>query len=74
MAAKKKAAAKADGPSAEDLGTDVGFIGTKVDPRPNSDYSLESGPESPSALESRIERHDAEAAALADPNKSTAAE
>ena len=24
-----------------------GFFGVKVDPRPNSDYSLESGPDSP---------------------------
>lgn len=28
-----------------------GFLGQKVDPRPNSDYSLESGPDSPSAVE-----------------------
>lgn len=28
-----------------------GFFGTKADPRPNSDYSLESGPESPTAAE-----------------------
>ena len=30
---------------ADPLGTDRGFIGGKVDPRPNSDHSLESGPE-----------------------------
>jgi hypothetical protein len=35
-----------------------GFFGTKVDPRPDSDYSLESGPDSPPAVEddrSRVE-------------------
>lgn len=30
---------------------DVGYFGTNVDPRPNSDYSLESGPHAPSQLE-----------------------
>lgn len=28
-----------------DLGTGDGYIGEKVDPRPNSDHSLESGPD-----------------------------
>jgi hypothetical protein len=36
-------------PSEADLGLDVGYLGTKVDPRPNEEYSLESGPDSPSA-------------------------
>lgn len=38
-------------PSGEDLGTEQGYLGQKVDPRPDSDYSLESGPDSPSARE-----------------------
>lgn len=33
------------------LGLPDGFIGEKVDPRPNEAYSLESGPDSPSPLE-----------------------
>lgn len=28
-----------------------GFLGTKVDPLPNSEHSLESGPDAPSAAE-----------------------
>lgn len=40
-----------DGP--DPLGTGKGFIGTKVDPTPNEEYSLESGPDSPSASEAR---------------------
>ena len=35
------------------LGTDKGFTGIKVDPRPNEEYSLESGPDSPSAADVR---------------------
>lgn len=31
--------------------TEQGFRGTKVDPRPDSDYTLQSGPDSPSAFE-----------------------
>jgi hypothetical protein len=34
---------------AVDVETDQGYRGAKVDPRPNSDYSLESGAGSPSA-------------------------
>lgn len=34
---------------------DAGYAGTKVDPRDNSEYSLESGPESPSALEASVD-------------------
>ena len=30
---------------------EAGFYGEKVDPRPNSDYSLESGPDCPPAVE-----------------------
>lgn len=32
---------------------DRGYLGTKVDPRPNSDYSLESGPDSPGVLDAK---------------------
>lgn len=54
---KTEAAELAQQPAAQQdpLGTDVGYIGTKVDPRPNSDYSLESGPDSPSAFEQAID-------------------
>ena len=38
---------------AVDVETEQGYRGTKVDPRPNSDYSLESGPDSPSAADAR---------------------
>lgn len=31
-----------------------GYFGTKTDPRPNSDYSLESGPDSPSPAEADL--------------------
>lgn len=40
---------QADAQKLVDKAEDRGFIGTKADPRPNSDYSLESGPDSPSA-------------------------
>lgn len=30
-----------------DKAEDLGYIGQKVDPRPNSDHSLESGPDAP---------------------------
>lgn len=39
-----------------------GFLGTKVDPRPDSDYTLESGPDSPPAHEddrTRSQQHPA---------------
>jgi hypothetical protein len=36
-----------------------GFRGLKVDPRDNSEYSLESGPDSPSALEQMADARDA---------------
>lgn len=56
--------AKAEAQKAVDTAEEQGFIGTKVDPRPNSDYSLESGPDSPSAAEQRLDvaRADIEAA------------
>lgn len=43
-------AAKGDVQAKADKETEQGFVGTKVDPRPNSAYSLESGPDSPSAV------------------------
>lgn len=49
-ATKSKSKSSSDRPAVEnsaELGQDVGFIGTKVDPRPNEDWSLESGPDSP---------------------------
>jgi hypothetical protein len=57
--AKDKAKAD-DAPKAEDHGQeevqekvdhieDTGVLGEKVDPRPDSDYSLKSGPDSPPA-------------------------
>lgn len=60
--AKDKAKAEDDAPKAEDHGQeevqekvdhieDTGVLGEKVDPRPDSDYSLKSGPDSPSAAE-----------------------
>lgn len=49
----QKAATGADDPERQEaaLGTDKGYTGEKVDPLPNEAYSLESGPDSPSALE-----------------------
>lgn len=38
------------------LGTEKGFIGTAVDQIPNEEYSLESGPDSPSIPE-QVERN-----------------
>lgn len=46
--------------SAEELG----YIGTKVDPRPNSEHSLESGPDGPSIVDQALDGKHAEAAAL----------
>jgi hypothetical protein len=34
-----------------DKAEDKGFFGSKVDPRPNEEYSLETGPDSPRAVE-----------------------
>lgn len=39
-----------------------GYIGEKADPRDNSEYSLESGPDSPSALEQNVDAAKAAAA------------
>jgi hypothetical protein len=49
----QQAAAIGDDPDRQQaaLGLPDGLIGQKVDPRPNEEYSLESGPESPSALD-----------------------
>lgn len=58
MASEKKPDKQADAGQAEmqkmaDEATEQGFLGTKVDPLPNSAYSLESGPESPTIDEQR---------------------
>ena len=61
MASQKK---EADAGQAEvqkkvDKGEEQGFLGRKVDPRPNSDYSLESGPDAPPLVpdgRSRVEQ------------------
>jgi hypothetical protein len=55
MTTKDKANSEADHGQAEVQKTvdnieDTGVLGEKVDPRPDSDYSLKSGPESPSAV------------------------
>jgi hypothetical protein len=54
MTAKAKAKTEDDHGQAEvqeivDHVEDTGVLGEKVDPRPDSDYSLKSGPDSPSA-------------------------
>lgn len=66
---KAKAKAAEDGGAAEvqskaDAELEQGFSGTKVDPRPNEDYSLESGPDSPNAAEVALDTLDARKAAL----------
>jgi hypothetical protein len=43
--------AEAADTKAVETAQDQGFIGVKVDPLPNSAYSLESGPDSPTILE-----------------------
>jgi hypothetical protein len=40
---------------AVDQAEEQGFLGQKTDPRPNSAYSLESGPDSPSAAEATLD-------------------
>lgn len=52
-----QAEAQKDGDRAEEQG----FIGTKVDPLPNSAHSLESGPDSPTVVEQRKALAEAEA-------------
>lgn len=47
-----------------DAEQEQGYRGAKADPRPNSDYSLESGPDSPSALEQQADELEARAKAL----------
>lgn len=48
---KAKAAEAKAGEHLGDLGTGDGFIGQKVDPKPNSAHSLESGPDGVPPLE-----------------------
>lgn len=45
--ARKDDAGQADVQKQQDKAEEKGFLGQKVDPRPNSDYSLESGPDAP---------------------------
>lgn len=49
-------------PTEAGLGLDKGYLGTKVDPRPNEEYSLESGPDAPSLADTA-----ADARATAEP-------
>lgn len=56
MSKSTESAAKGDVQEKADKEHEQGFVGTKVDPRPNSDYSLESGPDSPSAVDSNATR------------------
>jgi hypothetical protein len=50
MTAKKTDAGQAEVQKTVDKLEDQGFLGTKVDPLPNSAHSLESGPDSPPAV------------------------
>lgn len=50
---KQVKADKAEVQKKVDTETDKGYEGTGVDPLPNSAYSLESGPESPTVAEQR---------------------
>lgn len=61
MTAHKDPAAAAKGDVEKQVAKEQeqGFVGHKVDPRPNSDYTLESGPDSPPHVENdrtRIEQ------------------
>lgn len=59
-------------PTSADLGQDVGFVGTKVDPLPNEAYSQETDPtQSPSALDSARITHERAGEALSNPDGST---
>ena len=46
--------------------TDQGFLGTKVDPRPNEDYTLTTGPDAPPAHEDDRSRSEQRAAGQED--------
>lgn len=43
---------------AVDQGEDQGYLGVKVDPLPNTAYSLESGPDAPTIVEQRAALND----------------
>lgn len=62
----QQAAAIGDDPARQQaaLGLPDGIIGQKVDPRPNEEYSLESGPDSPSALDQAADAADLRADAI----------
>lgn len=52
---KKKSsdAGQSEVQKAVDEGQEQGYIGIKIDPLPNSAYSLESGPDAPTIAEQR---------------------
>lgn len=55
-AEKEAAAAEAKaGEHLGDLGTTDGYLGEKVDPKPNEEHSLESGPDGVPALEGQAD-------------------
>lgn len=54
----KESAPKGDVQKQVDDEQAKGYLGTKVDPRPNNAYSMESGPDSPSAVEDDVTRID----------------
>lgn len=66
MADKNKDPQAAEGytPPDDSEALEQGFRGTKIDPRPNEEYSLETGPESPSALEQNADALRAQADAV----------
>lgn len=56
-AEKQAAKAQAEAEKVANAELEQGYVGDKVDPRPNSDYSLESGPDSPGAVEAAAGFH-----------------
>ena len=64
MAANKNDLGQAEAQKIADKNEEQGFIGVKVDPLPNSAHSLESGPDSPSALEQSVAAAEARTEAM----------
>lgn len=58
MAKESESAAKGDAQKQVDDEQSKGYVGVKVDPRPNSAYSMESGPDSPPAVDDDVSRID----------------
>lgn len=56
-AKKKDDLGQAEVQQAYDKATKQGFFGLEVDQRPNSEYSLASGPDSPAAHEAELRTH-----------------